>query len=115
MSLKNIVTKTFSMSVADLARITRLIVLSILFLWLSDWLPKAVGESLLSPILFSIGVAGMCWSFGHIVRKILQPRLDIQTIANKAVTDNSLPAAIVYLASQLWYIAVGIGIIIMVR
>ena len=107
--------KSTSMDISDLIRTFRLVIIAIVLIVLSDHLPNLVGEPILSPVLFSIGVAAIVWPVSHMIRRILMPRLDMQDIAIKAINDNNISAALSFIAIILFYIMVAIGIIILVN
>lgn len=73
---------------ADILRVSVLLVLTGVLLYLVD--PA-------NAVIFQALGIGLCFVGGtHLTRRILFHRLDLQTIASKAVNDNNLPAAIVF-------------------
>lgn len=79
-----------SRHLVDVLRIFALMVLAGVTLYLLDHANAVVFQAALIG-MFIVGVS-------HVIRRILFPRLDIQTIALKAIADQNWPAAIIFCA-----------------
>ena len=77
-------------------------------LWLASWVPSAVGEAALGPLLTSAALVLGMVAFSHVTRRLFFPKLDLQRIALEAVMGHNVAAGIVFLAICL-ILAVLIG------
>lgn len=83
---------------ADVFRVGLLLLAAGSILYLMDPANVVVFQALLIG-LFVVGGT-------HLTRRVLFPRLDLQSIAKRAVEDNNTPAAIIFAAVVAFLIAV---------
>lgn len=80
----------------DAPRILAIVVAVILTIWLSGWLPKAVGLPELAPLLTTVYVVLILIAFGHFARRALFHKLDLQGIGLRAL-DSPIGAGMVFI------------------
>lgn len=84
--------------VRDLMRVLLLLVLTGMALYWMDTANVVIFQAVLIAV-FQVGST-------HLTRRIMLPNLDLQSIAKKAIADNSVPGAIVFAAIIAFLIAV---------
>ncbi len=85
----------FDAILRGLTRIVILAGLGLLNLWLSDTEAMALG-AIATPVMFGFGLCLLGLAAGDLALRILQPHIDTQEVAERALRG-STPAAIVYL------------------
>lgn len=86
--------------VKDCGRVSTLVAIVAILLWLESWLPKTSNEAALSPLLTSSAIVLAIAALSHLTRRVLFPRLDLQKIAEKAL-EHPIGAAIVFFGISL--------------
>lgn len=69
----------------DATRLSIFAVIAALFLWLSSWLPAAIGEPDLAAFLFRAAMVLVAAFATHLTRRVLVPDLDMGDIGKKAL------------------------------
>lgn len=80
----------------DGARILAIAGVVALLFGLAIWLPALFGEPALAPLFTSVAMVGAIVAASHVMRRLLFPRLDLQTIAQRAMEEPT-GAAVVFL------------------
>lgn len=81
----------------EISRVALLVVIGAIMIALSPALALATNTPALSPWGLFIGGAFITAAVSHIMRRALFPQLDLQLIAKKAVSENNIGAALVFI------------------
>lgn len=84
-----------SIAGSDFTRFVLMLAVAALLFWLQKWLPVAVGEPALAPLLSSVAILVSLCLASHLVRRIFFPMLDLMKFAITA-SETPLGASIVF-------------------